>query len=108
MSRFCFALICTGMLLPGLLFPPAAKADGLTFLQALNNHGIVVYDTARALTWGQAICTALNQTTGDVVAANFYRITNSDIPDMNTALTWVVVSVEQLCPWQDHRRGMAV
>jgi hypothetical protein len=84
-----------------------AKADDLTFIQALNNHGIVIYDTATAVNWGHAICLALNKTTGDVVAGNFYRITNGDIPDIGTAAMWVVVSVEQLCPWQDHR-GMRV
>jgi Protein of unknown function (DUF732) len=85
-----------------------AKADDLTFIQALNNHGIIVYDASIAVGWGHAICLALNQATGDVVAANFYRITNGDVPDINTAAVWVVVSVEQLCPYQDHRQGMAV
>jgi hypothetical protein len=80
-----------------------AKADALSFIQSLNNHGMSVYDTTTALTWGAAICEALNTTNGADVVANFYRVTNSDIPDMYTAGVWVTVAVEELCPWHDHR-----
>ncbi len=80
-----------------------ASASEYTFLQALNNDGIVIYDTGQALTSGYAICSLLDEYTGDVVVEAFYRATNNDVPDRWTAGVWVENAVEQLCPWHDHR-----
>lgn len=83
-----------------------AHADAMTFLQALNNAGIWVYDATTAVKTGALICTELNTKTGDVVAAELYQ--NPEIYTFEQAATWVVAAVENLCPYQDHRRGMRV
>ena len=80
-----------------------ASASEYTFLQALNNDGILIYDTGQALVSGWAICSLLDEYTGDVVVEAFYEATTNDVPDRYTAGIWVVNAVEQLCPWHDHR-----
>lgn len=74
------------------------------FLDGLTDHGMTVYDASTAVGWGWAICGALDSTTGDVVAENFYQITNGDIPDRYTAGVWVIEAVVHLCPWHDNSR----
>lgn len=86
-----------------LIATPPAHADALTFIQGLNDNGIMVYDTSRALTVGTAICNALNTTNGVDVARNLYRISSfSDVPTPEVAAIWVVIAAQELCPWQDH------
>lgn len=82
---------------------PAAQASPETdFLDGLNDHGIYVYDASTAVDTGWAICGALNNNNGAVVAEAFYRITGMDVPDRATAAVWVVEAVAHLCPWQYH------
>lgn len=105
------ALVGFGAILAGAtlgLAAPDARATPLTFVQALNDAGIVVYDATSAISSGYRICDALNHGNGEQVAQQvFTHTTWADVPDLNTARVWVVTSVEQLCPWQDHR-GQAV
>lgn len=82
-----------------------AKATPMSYLQALNDHGITVTDTTDALTMGYVVCTALSQANGADVAAALYRNTDIATPDM--AAMVVVVAVEQLCPQHDHRGYVA-
>jgi hypothetical protein len=89
----------------GLSVP--AKASPLSFVQSLNNHGIAVYDTSAALKAGYAICNALDAHNGVDVVEAVYQVF-IDVPTRQVAYAWVEASVEELCPWQDHRRGMAV
>lgn len=67
------------MLVASVLASSPAKATPLSYLQALNAHGVSITDTVDALTLGYAVCEALNTTTGDVVATNLYLY--SDIPN---------------------------
>lgn len=90
----------------GLATP--AQATPLSYIQALNDHGLQVYNADLALQWGAAICSALNTTNGEMVAVNFYNNTNWDVPDMFTAKTIVMLAAENLCPWNDHRGQMRV
>ena len=53
----------------GLVPAPTAHADELSYLQALNANGIVVYNTAAVLSNGYLACNMMNTYTGDVVAA---------------------------------------
>jgi hypothetical protein len=86
-----------------MLSAPKCKADSLSFIQALNDNGIVVYDTSKALSAGVAICNALETTNGVDVARNLYRITSySDVPTPAIAAVWVIVSAQELCPAMDH------
>lgn len=90
-----------------LIGAPSAQADNASYLQALKQGGLVVYNPALALTWGNTICTALGTHRGDNVAVWFYSVTSNDIPDINTAAFVVMTAVEQLCPWHDHRNQVA-
>lgn len=85
-----------------LLASPDADVSPLTYLQVLNNRGLVVTDTAAAITTGYTICTALDTQRGDVVAARVYAELE-DVDTIDQAAIMVVTSVEELCPWHDHR-----
>ncbi|WP_153992734.1 DUF732 domain-containing protein, partial [Acinetobacter baumannii] len=50
---------------------------------------------------GYAICGALNNVTGDIVARNL-RGLNATLAPWQADAT-VVTAVEYLCPWHDHR-----
>jgi hypothetical protein len=84
----------------GLAAP--AQADSMSYIEALNAHGIQVYDIDLTLQWGHDICAALPTTNGEQVAENFYRITNGDVPNMANAETIVVLAAQNLCPSQWH------
>lgn len=82
---------------------PQAHATPLSFIQALNDNGIVVYDTASALTTGYSICDALNEYNGAEIAEELYTGTSyTEVPTREVAAAWVVVSVHELCPQHDH------
>ncbi len=81
-----------------------ASADELSYLQMLNYRGFTIYNTALALASGYSVCNDLNYNTGDVVATHvFYNSSWADIPTRDTAAAMVLTSVEELCPWHDHR-----
>lgn len=89
-----------------ILTAPAAGASPLSYLQALNNHNIIVYDTAQALSTGWAICNALNHADGAEVAHwVFANTTWADVPTIQVAATWVIIAADELCPWQYHPAG---
>jgi hypothetical protein len=97
------ALACAGL---ALLPAPEAEASETSYLQSLNNYGLSVYDTTAALSTGYTICSMLDYATGDKVALYVFANTSwSDVPDIETAATLVLVSVEELCPRHDHRGG---
>lgn len=82
----------------------AANASPLSYLQALNNIGLQVYDTQAAVTYGYAICSELDTATGDVVAARVFASTSwAEVSSIYVAGAMVVAAVENLCPWHDHR-----
>ncbi|MGV0794406.1 DUF732 domain-containing protein [Mycolicibacterium sp. XJ1819] len=89
----------------GLVFAPAAEADELSFLQALNDNGIVVYDTAAALSNGYLACSMLDTNTGDVVATEILYYFPSEAT-INSAATLVIVAAQELCPWHWHPAGV--
>lgn len=84
-----------------------AHADPMGYLNALESHGINVYSPGDAVAAGYRICNELNIATGDVVAARVYN-TFVDVTSMPQAVTMVIDSVENLCPWQDHRSSNGI
>jgi len=89
-----------------LLASPDADASPLSFLQSLNNRGISVYDTSKALGTGLAICQTLETYNGADVAEAVYQVGGDDVPTRDVAVLWLVTAVEELCPWQDHRNEL--
>jgi len=76
-----------------------AKADPLSFVQSLNDHGVYVYDVTLAVGNGYAMCDALRTTSPAQVAVNVYnQTTYSDVPNLRTAVVWVVSAAQELCP----------
>lgn len=51
---------------------------------------------------GYRVCQMLNSTTGDVVARYVYENTDQSVTRAD-ALEFVIISVQDLCPWHDHR-----
>lgn len=90
----------------GVGWATEAHADELSYLQLLNQRGLVVWDTAQALRTGWALCDALNTYTGDIVGEAFYQVTDASVPDRATAGIWLLSAVEGLCPWHDHRNEL--
>lgn len=90
------------LLILAVLWAPEAHADPMGYLNALESDGISVYSPGEAVTAGYRICNELNIASGDVVAARVYN-TFYDVTSMPQAETMVVDSVENLCPWHDHR-----
>ena len=83
-----------------LVSAPEAGASTGTYLQALNDRGLVITDTATMIKTGFLVCTALNDTNGaDVIAALVNKVGYSN----NEAGIILVSAVEELCPWHDHR-----
>lgn len=88
-----------------LLNPAAAQADSseTNFLQDLNQAGLSIYDTNRAVQLGYQICDAFNVANGEDIAEYLYTHTSiSDVPDMTTAYVWVLAAGLNLCPWHYH------
>lgn len=81
-----------------------ANATPMSYLQALNEIGLQVYDTQAAVTYGYAICSELNTAPGDVVATRIFATTSwAAVPNIYVAGAMMVAAVENLCPWHDHR-----
>lgn len=102
--RHRLALVAAGALLASAALghsAPPASATPMSYLQALNDNGITVTDTTKALTMGYAVCANLNRFNGADVARSLYLNTDVATPAMATAI--VVIAVEQLCPQHDHR-----
>jgi hypothetical protein len=88
----------------GIAFAGNASADGLTFIQSLNDNGITVYDAQAAVSNGLAICGQLDHANGtEVVEWVFVNTSWSDVPSRQVAAVWVLSAVNELCPWHDHR-----
>lgn len=88
----------------GIAYAGNASADGLTFIQSLNNSGIYVYDAQTAVSNGWVICGQLGHANGtEVVEWVFVNTSWSEVPTRQTAAVWVVSAVNELCPWHDHR-----
>lgn len=106
MKRYLTIAGISALAAAGMLTAARADATEMSYLQSLNNYGMTVYDTTAALTTGYTICSMLNRANGDVVTAYVFANTSwADVPDVETAATMVVVSVEELCPQHDHRGG---
>ena len=103
--RHRLALVGTGAFLAAAALgqcAPPANATPMSYLQALNNRGITVYDTTSMLTTGYAVCGTLDDHNGaDVVRAVYLHY--SDVTSIDMAQRIVVSAVEELCPWHDHR-----
>ena len=83
----------------------SARADTpeMKFLDELTDLGLVITDTSAAVTFGHAICTALDTNSGTTVADYIFAHTSwADVPDLLTAQTIVVAAADTLCPWQYH------
>ena len=81
-----------------------ANASQLGYLQMLNYRGFYITDTASALATGYNICEQLNYNTGDIVSEYVFMHSSwAEISTREGALMVVLTSVEQLCPWHDHR-----
>lgn len=75
-----------------------AHADPMGFIQTLNDRGVYVYDARLAVTNGYLICDALRTVSPAQVALNVYNNTSySDVPNLDTAIVWVVTARQQLC-----------
>lgn len=99
--RAALVAVAIGAVALGLAAP--ARADDMSYIRALTDNGITVYNVDLALHTGHSICTALDTTNGAVVANNLYKqATWGDVPNMNVANTIVVLAAQELCPWNDH------
>lgn len=97
------------ILVAPMVSPPIANADEMSYIQNLNNRGIIVYDVTKALSSGYRTCEMLNYANGvDVVTWTFANSSWSDIPTMSVAANAVFAAVEELCPWHDHRSSAYV
>lgn len=88
-----------------VLHAPAAHADSSSFLDRV--HDLGWYNRANGdvglLNQGYTVCRAMDQgANGETIARIIYRSTDMSV-DVDDAVTFVVVSVEELCPWHDHR-----
>ncbi|MEV5360607.1 DUF732 domain-containing protein [Micrococcus luteus] len=83
-----------------------AQATPLSYLQALNNRGLTVYDTQAMMTTGLAVCAALNTADGNQVARAVYA-NYTDVSTLFQAQMIVLSAVEELCPEHDHRGAYA-
>jgi hypothetical protein len=82
----------------------ASASGDLSYLQMRNYRGFTIYNTAMALASGYSVCNSLNYKTGDIVTEEvFYNSSWTDIPNRGWAWALVETSVEELCPWHDHR-----
>lgn len=87
----------------GAVFAPTANADAQSFLNDAHTLGWYGGNgDAGLLANGQRVCSMLNSNTGDVVAAYVYRNTGMDV-SRSDAMEFVLISVNNLCPWHDHR-----
>jgi hypothetical protein len=79
---------------------PSAAASAGSYLQALNDRGLSITDTAGMIKTGMVVCTALNDATGDVIVKQLVGKVGYSV---NEATIILVSAVEELCPWHDHR-----
>lgn len=87
----------------GAVFAPVAHADDQGFLNDANALGWhASRGNAGLLANGYQVCDMLNSTTGDKVAAYVYRNTDYSVTRAD-ALEFVIIAVNNLCPWHDHR-----
>jgi Protein of unknown function (DUF732) len=81
-----------------------ASDPELSYLQMLNYGGFYITDTASALATGYNICEQLDYNTGDIVSEYVFMHSSwAEISTREGASMVVLTSVEQLCPWHDHR-----
>ena len=96
------AVVATTVAL-GAVFAPAAHADSQSFLNDAHALGWYINTgDSGLLANGYAVCRMLNSTTGDVVARYVYENTGASVT-RSDALEFVLISVNNLCPWHDHR-----
>jgi len=87
----------------GAVFAPTASADTQGFLDDLHAAGwTAAHGDNGLLSNGYQVCQMLNSTTGDRVAAYVYRNTDYSVTRAD-ALEFVMIAVNNLCPWHDHR-----
>jgi hypothetical protein len=97
------AITTLALLSAGVGLAGNAHADDMGYLQALNNSGLTVYDTADALAEGHQICDMLTSANGTVVARYVFTHTSwSDVPTMLVAETMVIDAVASICPGEYH------
>lgn len=88
-----------------MLQSPEANADSSSFLDAVHDLGWYnrVNGDVGLLSQGYSVCRAMdNGANGDTVARIIYRTTDTSVSAQD-AMDFVVVSVEELCPYHDHR-----
>lgn len=87
----------------GAAYAAPANADAQGFLE--DAHALGWYASrgdAGLLANGQQVCAMLNSNTGDVVARYVYQNTDYSV-SRAAAMEFVLISVNNLCPWHDHR-----
>ena len=96
--------MAAGAVLAGTGLGWAAQADATpaSFLDALTDNGIDVYDASAALNTGYAICETFNTYNGEQVAQALMQLAPNDVPSYEVATVWVVAAGANLCPWQFH------
>lgn len=98
------ACAATGAAIAALTAPPA-DADSSSFLDAIHELGWYnrVSGDVGLLNQGYSVCRALGGgMNGQQVARIIYRSTGLDVT-LDDAATFVIISVEELCPQYDHR-----
>lgn len=108
-TRCLLASVAIGGLCGALLSAPSAHADPQEFIDDLYDYGWYSRGgDAGLVANGYRVCSMLNSTTGDVVARYVYENTGTSVSRQD-AMEFVVLAVEDLCPWHDHRtnQGMA-
>ena len=99
--------MAAGAVLAGTGLGWAAQADATpaSFLDALTDNGIDVYDASAALNTGYAICETFNTYNGEQVAQALMQLAPQDVPSYEVAAVWVVAAGANLCPWHYNPQG---
>ena len=78
----------------------ATPSAELNYLQALNNRGILIYNSDWAVARGYEICNMLLYEDGNAASRElYYNTTWTETPNLYTAQTMVNAAANTLCPW---------
>lgn len=102
--RLALSAALGAVLAAAAIHAPAARADSSSFLTRTHAHG---WYNDRGDAWlldsGYQVCRQLDRGyTGTQIARNIYRTTDTSVTAAD-AVEFVILAVEELCPWFDHR-----
>ena len=90
-----------------LAIAPVAQAAAQDFLADLYANGWYSHSgDANLLSNGYQVCRMLNNMNGTQAARFIYENTDSTVSRQD-AIQFVILAVQDLCPWHDHRQAGA-